>query len=152
MKAPALNKQPDGDKPRKALPAEPAGKGRSQKAPKPPAEAASESAVPSPKKSKREKREAREAEIEKDLLFELDQLRKFIQHITQHCRELLESEVVQIRDTVSSSRGTPDRLYNLSAMLEALRGLRVKPDKGRLKDLKRIDDMVSLLNRITQRM
>jgi hypothetical protein len=103
-------------------------------------------------KERGSKRKEREAEAEKALVAELDRLRSLAHQIATRYMELLESEIVQIRETVAASAGASDRLSRLSAMLRALQELSVKPKKGRRKDLKRIDGLVALLNRVAQKL
>jgi hypothetical protein len=105
-----------------------------------------------PTKERSAKRKEREAEAEKALTAELDRLRGLVQQIATRYMELLESEIVQIREAVVASAGSSDRLSRLSAMLRALQDLNVKPKKGRRKDLKRIDGLVALLNRVAQKL
>jgi thioesterase domain-containing protein len=119
-------------------------KSSSEKAPKPEGKKAG--------KDRGIKRKEREAEAEKALVAELDRLRSRVRQIATRYMELLESEIVQVREAVAASAGAGDRLPRLSAMLRALEGLDVKPKKGRRKDLKRIDGLVALLNRVAQKL
>jgi len=119
---------------------------------KPPAKGPAKASGGKAAKRGRTKREARAAELEQAIVGELDQLRTFVHQIGARFLERLESETVQIREAVEAGRGAPDRLSHLSLMLEALRAVRVKPDKGRLKDLKRVDELIVLLNRISQKL
>jgi len=114
----------------------------------PPAEDQSKSG----KKKKESKRKQREAEAEKVLLAELDHLRSLARETIARFGELLETEIVQVRATVSASVGSSDRLARLITMIRALEGLSVKPDKGRRKDLKRIEKLVAVLNRVAQKL
>jgi hypothetical protein len=98
------------------------------------------------------KRQAREAEVQAALVLDLDHLRSVAREIASHFMERLESEIVQIRETVLASSASAKRLRHLSTIQRALQGLTVKPQKGRRKDLKRIDELVVLLNRIVQKM
>jgi len=94
----------------------------------------------------------REAEKERELTFEIEHLRSLACQIAARYLEGLESEIVQIREAVMSSRGNPGRFGRLETMLHAFEGLKVKPDKGRRKDLQRISDLVELLNRLAQKL
>jgi len=125
------------------------------KEPGPEAESSAKPAKGEKKQAKNDrlsKREAREAEAEKGLIAELDRLRALARQIASRYMELLESEIVQIRETIEASRGSGGRLPHLSMMLQGLEGLKVKPEKGRRKDLKRIDRLVALLNRLAQKL
>ena len=103
-------------------------------------------------KDKSAKRKEREAEAEQTLVGELDRLRLTVHQIATRYMELLESEIVQIREAVLASAGNSDRLSRLSSMLRTVQGLNVKPKKGRRKDLKRIDGLVALLNRVAAKL
>jgi len=98
------------------------------------------------------KRQAREAEAVSALALELDHLRSLAHQIASRFMERLESEIVQIRETILAGAPSGERLRYLSTMQRALQGLAVKPQKGRRKDLKRIDELVVLLNRIVLKM
>ncbi|MCX8035601.1 MAG: hypothetical protein N3D11_00830 [Candidatus Sumerlaeia bacterium] len=97
---------------------------------------------------RKSRRQMREAEVEARLVTELNHLRTTVRHIATHYVELLESKIVQVREAVESSRNSSDRLERLDFMLRSIEGLRVKPDKGRRKDLKQIDELLSQLNEV----
>lgn len=103
-------------------------------------------------KTRRSARKVRETEMERELTFEIEHLRSLACQITTRYLEGLESEIVQIREAVMASRGHAGRLGRLETMLHAFQGLKVKPDKGRRKDLQRISDLVALLNRLAQKL
>ena len=119
-----------------------------QKPPEKPAKGAGKKAA----ERRGSKRQAREAEVQAALILDLDHLRSVAREIASHFMERLESEIVQIRETVLASPASAKRLRHLSTIQRALQGLTVKPQKGRRKDLKRIDELVVLLNRIVQKM
>ncbi len=101
-----------------------------------------------PGADRKSRRRSREAEVESQLVTDLNRLRATVRHIATRYVDLLESKIVQVREAVVSSRDSSGRLERLNLMLRNLEGLRVKPDKGRRKDLKRIDELLSLLNQV----
>jgi len=125
---------------------------------KPPASQKPSSPKPSKREEKKDakergsKRKEREVEAERVLAAELDHLRRIVREIANRYMHLLESEIAQIREVVAASAGSSDRLARLTAMLRAVEHLKVKPKKGRRKDLKRIEALVAHLNRITQKL
>jgi len=103
-------------------------------------------------KDRHGKRKEREAEAERTLVAELDRLRAIVREVATRYLELLESEIAQIRETVLSSDSSSDRLARLTTMARALENLSVKPQKGRRKDLKRIEGLVAILNKVAQKL
>ncbi len=101
-----------------------------------------------PSGERKNRRQLREAEVEAQLVTELNRLRATVRHIGARYIDLLESKIVQVREAVVSNRDSSGRLERLNLMLRSLEGLRVKPDKGRRKDLKRIDELLSEMNQI----
>lgn len=67
----------------------------------------------------------------------------------------LESEIAQVRTTVekdlSRKKLPPVRLRDLRDMLTLLRTLTINPEKGRRKDLKKIDSLVGDLTLLVEK-
>jgi len=84
----------------------------------------------------------------KTLEAELARLRALVREVGEACLTNLEAEVVQIANDLDAAREelTDDRA--LARMVEEVRALRVKPGKGRVKDLKRIDLLIDRLEEI----
>lgn len=79
---------------------------------------------------------------------ELGRLRALVREVGEAYVTNLEAEVVQIQTDLASSVGDLSRDEPLIRMLEEIRDLRVKPAKGRMKDLKRIDALIDRLEGI----
>ncbi|HEY5792607.1 MAG TPA: hypothetical protein VIS74_04870 [Chthoniobacterales bacterium] len=82
----------------------------------------------------------------KSTIEELDQLRQLVRETVAAYTERLESEIGLVRSAVAELRKqkepTTERLHDLRDMLTLLRHFSVKADKGRRKDLKKIDSLV----------
>lgn len=85
----------------------------------------------------------------KRVMEELDFLRNTLLEVDRHYIARLESEIMQVREAVESEAGEgrlPRRkLHDFEEMLALMRGLQIKPGKGRRKDLKKIDQLVGRL-------
>jgi len=86
------------------------------------------------------------------LLDELATLHGVIADTTDNVRLDLESGVVEAEralrgKTVGGKAGKRPRVRDVEASLEAVRALRVRPKKGRIKDLVRLRDLVDELGR-----
>lgn len=137
--APATARKSAARKPRKSV------------SPKKKTAAKSAKTAKKPARRRRTGRQLREDEMEKELTFEIEHLRSLACQVTTRYLEGLESEIVQIREAVAASRGTKGRLTRLEAMLREFEGLKIKPEKGRRKDLQRISELAALLNRLGQK-
>ncbi|NOZ27160.1 MAG: hypothetical protein GXP39_03780 [Chloroflexi bacterium] len=92
-----------------------------------------------------------EERLRRELVAELDKVRADLRESVAMFRMRLEGRITQVQEAVSS----PDlmsedldkeaRVEALTAMLEAIRSLRVKPEKGRRRDLKRFEALVDAL-------
>ncbi len=86
--------------------------------------------------------------LQKELLSELGNLRSIFRDIASRYQTNLEAEMVSCINMLSVSEegekapALQDK-KQLKAMLESVRQLRLKPQKGRLKDIRKIDDTVS---------
>jgi len=84
------------------------------------------------------------AKVRKDLQTELRYLRTVLRKVTENYATAREADLVQIVEAVLED-GVSGRDAVLQDMLVHLRTLRVKPKKGRLKDITRIDKLVAEL-------
>jgi len=99
----------------------------------------------SPRKSSRRQLAAEE------LLGELATLRGVATEILENVRLELEAGLVEAQRAVgSAARGRTKRIPvgNLEAALERVRALRLKPKKGRLKDLRRLATLLEELDEL----
>ncbi len=100
-------------------------------------------------------RSPEEERLRRELVAELDRVRADLRESVAVFRMRLEGQITQVQDALAS----PDlmeevadaeaRAETLQAMLEAVRNLRVKPEKGRRRDLKRFERLIEgLCNRV----
>ncbi len=88
--------------------------------------------------------------LRKDLLAEIGNLRSVFRDISARYQTNLEAEMVSCINMLAVSEegekapALQDK-KQLKSMLESVRQLRLKPEKGRLKDIRKIDDTVSNL-------
>ena len=91
----------------------------------------------------------------KPVLEELAFLRRTFHEIVTHYTATIEAEIVQIASLVTTEgearKVPPQRAKDLRDMLMYLRDLDVKPAKGKRRDLKRIETLVSELRSIAER-
>lgn len=82
----------------------------------------------------------------KSLVDELDLLEMLLTRIGQAYISRLTSEVKIIRNKVYDMALQPEipkaKLHDIREMLTLIRKLQTKPDKGRRKDIKKIDDLI----------
>ena len=107
------------------------------------------SAGPETKLKKLQKRQ----EMQQDLVRELAQVRASIATSTQVLATRLDAEIASVLCAFDGHGipGEPEKLPTArvqAVMLKAIRNLRVKPEKGRLKDLARMGDLADLLSRL----
>jgi uncharacterized protein YfkK (UPF0435 family) len=90
----------------------------------------------------------------KSLAEELDFLRKSFRETVNVYAAHIETELMQIRQTVLEKTKTPKlppaQIRDLRDMITLCRTLDLKPEKGRRKDLKKIEAAVEELHEITQ--
>lgn len=91
----------------------------------------------------------------KSLVDELDLLDILLNRVGQSYLSRLSSEIKGIRtvvyDLALQPEIDPDRLRDIREMLMLLRSLQTKPEKGRRKDLKKIDELIGDLENYTER-
>jgi hypothetical protein len=85
--------------------------------------------------------------IRNELLSEISALRVLFQEIMSRYQANVESEIVWCINNLSSSDDeAPDIVQNgkaLKSLLKAIRDLKLKPKKGRLKDIRRMDKVIT---------
>jgi hypothetical protein len=74
-------------------------------------------------------------------------LRTMLREISQRFAGDLESEIVEALEMVGEIADGPRKKAELQTILDDMRALQVKPRKGRLRDLKRIDKLVRGMTR-----
>ena len=91
----------------------------------------------------------------KPLLEDLERLRETCREIVARYLAEVENDITGIADAVAlqtAGKKLPkDRVADLRDMLMLLRGLEVKPAKGRRRDLKRVENILEELASITER-
>jgi len=95
------------------------------------------------------KRPNKSQTAQRDLLAALGMLRKLTKEVGGNYLASLQADVIAVEQAVHQAEGVepPDRkrLSQFRAMLKAINDLDVKPQKGRHRDLKRLDQTVSKL-------
>jgi hypothetical protein len=85
---------------------------------------------------------------------ELEGLRSTLKGTLESYLERLDAEIVQVREAVEKEAGkkkiSSAKQRDLRDMLSLLRSASVKSDKGRRKDLKKIDGLVGDLTMLTE--
>ena len=91
----------------------------------------------------------------KATLSELKFLRAAFRELIGHYTSAIESELAQLTIAVTvetNAKKIPrERAHDLRDMLMLIRGLEIKPAKGRRRDLKKIENVIEELRRITER-
>jgi hypothetical protein len=91
----------------------------------------------------------------KPVLEELAFLRRTFREVVGHYTATIESEIAQLTALVTNEgehkKAPRERVHELRDMLMLLRGLDVKSDKGRRRDLKRIETLLADLRVIAER-
>ena len=90
-------------------------------------------------------------ELRQEVVQELSKLRSLLKDVGMNCLDRLDGELAGLALSLAgeSLPGDPPVLPNpsvLKAMLADIRAFRVKPKKARAKDLRRIEDLLKLLN------
>ena len=90
----------------------------------------------------------------KSVAEELDYLRKQVRQTINHFARRLDAEIVQIGETVSAEAGEAKipvlKMRDARDMLTMLRNLEIKPEKGRRRDLKKVETLVEDLQRMLE--
>lgn len=98
--------------------------------------------------------EATESSPMKVVVKDLDDLRAVFRETIQRHADRVDEEVLAIQRTVKtlaeSSQVTSAQMRDLRDMMTLLRNTDFKPEKGRRKDLKKIDDLVGDLRMLTE--
>lgn len=79
---------------------------------------------------------------------ELTRLRAVVHEIGEACVTNLEAEIIQIAGGVEEVREDLRDDGGITRMLEEIQALKVKPEKGRMKDLKKVDELIDRLEEI----
>ena len=90
----------------------------------------------------------------KSVAEELDFLRKSFRECINVYATRIETQLLQIRETVlaqtKNTKLPPSHIRDLRDMITLCRTLDIKPEKGRRKDLKKIDSVVEELHAMVQ--
>jgi hypothetical protein len=91
----------------------------------------------------------------KAVLEELGFLRRTFREVIRHYAATVEREIAQISALVTEEaehkKPPRERVHEVRDILMLLRGLDVKPDKGRRRDLKRIETLLEEVRTIAER-
>lgn len=107
--------------------------------------------APTDKETDAAKRSADEAQLRRLLAIELDELRAELREAIEAFRLRLEGQIAQVQETLAAPdppEGEADRGARLAALTSAialLRELQVKPEKGRRRDLKQIEQALDAI-------
>ncbi len=89
------------------------------------------------------------------LLAELDTLKSLLRDIVDAYVGRLDGEVGQIADAVRRLAAeddlTPSHHRDIRDMLAQIRSLQTKPEKGRRKDIKKIDDLIGEIHSVAEK-
>ena len=81
---------------------------------------------------------------------ELNRLRSLFREIVENYATKVEGEIAQLQEVMQENGQKSGQTEAIQAMLTSLRQLKVKPEKGRGKDLKRIHGLVQEMRRLTE--
>lgn len=82
---------------------------------------------------------------------DLEHLRTLLGIVTARFADNLDGEIAQIRETALTCPRSRKRQTTLVAMHKMVEELTLKPEKGRSKDLKRLDKLVAQLNKLARK-
>jgi len=83
---------------------------------------------------------------------ELKRLRSLIEEITSAYLIKRQAQIESFISAISENESAKEeRLKDIRKMQKGLRSLKVKPEKGRYKDLKRVENLIVNLQRIVER-
>jgi hypothetical protein len=81
---------------------------------------------------------------------ELNRLRSLFREVVENYTTKVEGDIAQLHEVIGEQGDEGDREETVRAMLTSIRQLKVKPEKGRRRDLKRIHDLVQEMRRLTE--
>ena len=95
-----------------------------------------------------QKRQERRRLVNEDLQMELTALRFTLNDIIERYKLKLDADLLQLSNAASGNVTLGESVTKLSvsvaeAMLKEIRALEIKPQKGRAKDLQRVQDLVA---------
>lgn len=101
------------------------------------------------------KKEPTEASPFKSAREELDHLRRILRETVDVFASRLEGEIVRLRETISEEEGqrrrpSSSQLSDMRDVTGLLRSLRIKPEKGRRRDLKKLESAVEDVQQILE--
>jgi hypothetical protein len=90
----------------------------------------------------------------KATISELERLRALFREALEHYGQRIDSEIEEVKRTVTSEALKPKtphaKMRDLRDMLSILRQIQIKSDKGRRKDLKKLDALVGDLKMLVE--
>lgn len=84
----------------------------------------------------------------KSMDIELNRLRSLFREIVENYATKVEGEIAQLQEVMQEHGG--DQEEAVQAMLASIRQLKVKPEKGRRRDLKGIHELVQEMRQLTE--
>ncbi len=80
----------------------------------------------------------------------IGELRKTFRLVAQNYEQRIDKELSEILALLETGRNTKSRIATLRDMLALIRNLQVRPEKGRRKDLRKIDSLVGDLSMLVE--
>jgi hypothetical protein len=92
------------------------------------------------------KAEAKDPALQSNLAVEAHHIRMMLREISQRFVNDLESEVVRIIELIGEIPGGARKRAEMQKIIQNMRNLKVKPNKGRMRDLREIRDLIQQTN------
>ena len=92
------------------------------------------------------KAEAKDPALQSNLAVEAHHVRMMLREISQRFVNDLESEVVRIIELIGEIPGGARKRAEMQKIIQNMRNLKVKPNKGRMRDLREIRDLIQQTN------
>ncbi len=108
--------------------------------------------LPSGKKRRRNVSASEWQKVSAPVKMELKRLRSLLEEITSAYLIKREAEVESFISAISENESAKEeRFKDIRSMQRGLRNLKVKPEKGRYKDIKRVEALIASLRRIIEK-
>jgi hypothetical protein len=92
------------------------------------------------------KADAKDPAVQSNLAVEAHHIRMMLREISQRFVNDLESEVVRIIELIGEIPGGARKRAEMQKIIQNMRNLKVKPNKGRMRDLREIRDLIQQTN------
>ncbi len=86
----------------------------------------------------------------KSMDIELNRLKSLFREMVENYAAKVEGEIAQLQEVMQENGQENGRKEAIQAMMTSIRQLKVKPEKGRRRDFKRIHDLVQEMRRLTE--